>query len=119
MKTPASKEKPQPSIDTSGKWVCYNDFVKRKVPVVVWLLSFVSLLNDTASEMLYPVMPIFLTQVLGAPVFVIGIIEGIAEGSASLFKTFFGYWSDELQKRKPFIVGGYGASALAKIIIAL
>jgi len=93
--------------------------VKRKVPVVVWLLSFVSLLNDTASEMLYPVMPIFLTQVLGAPVFVIGIIEGIAEGSASLFKTFFGYWSDELQKRKPFIVGGYGASALAKIIIAL
>lgn len=93
--------------------------MKRKIPAVVWLLSFVSLLNDTASEMLYPVMPIFITQILGAPVFVVGIIEGIAEGSASLFKTFFGSWSDKIQRRKPFIIGGYGASAVSKIIIAL
>src|ERR1035437_8412403 len=93
--------------------------MKRKIPAVVWFLSFVSLLNDMASEMLYPVMPIFITQVLGAPVFVVGIIEGIAEGSASLCKTFFGFWSDEIQKRKPFVVGGYTASAIAKIIIAL
>jgi len=93
--------------------------VKVKIPAVVWLLGFVSLLNDVASEMLYPVLPIFITQILGAPVFVVGIIEGIAEGSASLFKTFFGFWSDELQKRKPFVVGGYSASAVAKIIIAL
>ena len=93
--------------------------MKVKIPAVVWLLGFVSLLNDVASEMLYPVLPIFITQILGAPVFVVGIIEGIAEGSASLFKTFFGFWSDELQKRKPFVVGGYSASAVAKIIIAL
>ena len=93
--------------------------MKVKIPAVVWLLSFVSLLNDIASEMLYPVLPIFITQILGAPVFVVGIIEGIAEGSASLFKTFFGFWSDELQRRKPFVVGGYSASAVAKIIIAL
>lgn len=93
--------------------------MRRKIPKTVWLLSLVSLLNDTASEMLYPVMPIFITQVLGAPVFVLGIIEGIAEGSAALFKTYFGNLSDKTQRRKPFVVGGYGAGALAKIIIAL
>ena len=93
--------------------------MKVKIPVVVWLLGLVSLLNDVASEMLYPVLPIFITQVLGAPVFVVGIIDGIAEGSASLFKTFFGFWSDKIQKRKPFVVGGYSTSAIAKVIIAL
>jgi MFS family permease len=93
--------------------------MQKKIPTTVWLLSIVSFLNDTASEMLYPVMPIFLTQILGAPVFIVGIIEGIAEGCASLFKTAFGYWSDRLQRRKPFVVGGYGASAISKIIIAL
>lgn len=91
----------------------------KKVPRKVLLLSFVSLLNDTASEMLYPVMPIFITQVLGAPVFVLGIIEGVAEGTAALFKTVFGYWSDKMQRRKPFVVGGYSSSAAAKIIIAV
>ncbi len=89
-----------------------------KIPANVWYLSFVSFFNDTASEMLYPVMPIFITQVLGAPVFVVGLIEGVAEGSASIFKTIFGYWSDRLQRRKPFVIGGYLASAFAKIIIA-
>lgn len=90
----------------------------REIPRVVWFLSFVSFLNDTASEMLYPVMPVFITQVLGAPVFVLGIIEGFAEGGASIFKTVFGYWSDRLQKRKIFVVSGYGSSAVAKVIIA-
>lgn len=89
-----------------------------RIPKVVLLLSVVSFLNDTASEMLYPVMPIFITQVLGAPVFVVGIIEGVAEGTAALFKTYFGSLSDRSQKRKPFIVGGYGGSAVAKVIIA-
>ncbi len=91
----------------------------KNIPKNAWYLSLVSFFNDTASEMLYPVMPIFLTQVLGAPVFVVGIIEGVAEGSASIFKAVFGYYSDLLQKRKPFVVAGYGAGALAKIIIAL
>jgi len=93
--------------------------MRRKIPSTVWLLSLVSFLNDIASEMLYPILPIFLTQVLGASVFVVGIIEGVAEGCASLFKTGFGYWSDRLQKRKSFVVGGYGASAISKVIIAL
>lgn len=90
-----------------------------KIPSQVWFLSLVSLFNDTASEMLYPVMPVFLTSVLGAPVFIVGIIEGIAEGSASIFKAYFGYLSDKIQKRKPFVIAGYGAGALAKIIIAV
>ncbi len=92
---------------------------KLKIPRRVWYLSLVSLFNDTASEMLYPIMPIFLTQVLGAPVFVVGIIEGVAEGMAAFFKAIFGYWSDKLQKRKIFVVSGYGAAALSKVLIAL
>lgn len=91
----------------------------KKIPNSVYLLGLVSFFNDTASEMLYPIMPIFLTQILGAPVFVVGIIEGVAEGTASLLKTYFGYWSDRIQKRKPFIVLGYSLPVLGKIIIAL
>jgi len=93
--------------------------MKNKLPSIVWYLSLVSFLNDTASEMLYPILPIFITQVLGAPVFVLGIIEGVAEGTAAIFKALFGYYSDKLQKRKPFVVAGYGASAISKVIIAL
>src|SRR5579872_7199067 len=93
--------------------------MRKNIPQVVWLLSLVSFFNDTASEMLYPVLPIFVTQVLGAPVFVLGLIEGIAEGSASIFKAWFGYYSDKLQRRKPFVVLGYSASAVSKVIIAL
>ena len=92
---------------------------KEKIPKQVYVLGFVSLFNDIASEMLYPVLPIFLTQVLGAPVFVIGIMEGIAEGTSSILKTFFGYLSDKLNRRKPFVFGGYGLSAISKIMIAV
>ncbi len=90
----------------------------RKIPRTVYLLGLVSLFNDMASEMLYPIMPIFLTDILHAPVFVVGIIEGVAEGSSALFKTWFGYLSDKLQRRKPFVVAGYGSSTIAKVIIA-
>jgi MFS family permease len=91
----------------------------KKIPGSVYILGAVSFFNDMASEMLYPVMPIFLTQVLGAPVAVVGLIEGVADGSAAIFKTIFGRWSDRLGKRKPFVFSGYLASALSKIIIAL
>jgi len=92
---------------------------KIKIPLQVYILGFVSFFNDVASEMLYPILPIFLTQVLHAPVFVVGIIDGVAEGTSSILKTVFGYLSDKLQKRKIFVVAGYGASAISKIIIAL
>jgi len=91
----------------------------KKIPGSVYILGAVSFFNDVASEMLYPIMPIFLTQVLGAPVAIIGIIEGVTEGSAAVFKTIFGRWSDRLGKRKPFVFSGYLASALSKVVIAL
>ncbi|MEI6043548.1 MAG: MFS transporter [Chloroflexota bacterium] len=91
----------------------------KTIPIQVYLLGMVSFFNDISSEMLYPIMPIFLTGVLHAPVFVIGIIDGVAEGISALFKAYFGFLSDKLQKRKPFVVVGYGTSAFAKIIFAL
>lgn len=92
---------------------------KTTIPRQVWILGFVSFFNDIASEMLYPVLPIFLTQILGAPVAVVGLIEGVAEGSGSVFKGLFGRLSDKLGRRKPFVVAGYSCSAVSKVIIAL
>lgn len=91
----------------------------KKIPGSVYILGAVSFFNDVASEMLYPIMPIFLIQVLGAPVAVVGLIEGVADGSAAIFKTIFGRWSDRLGKRKPFVFFGYSASAVSKIVIAV
>lgn len=92
--------------------------MKNRLPGAVYVLGAVSFFNDVASEMLYPVMPIFLTQVLGAPVAVVGLIEGVADGSAAIFKTIFGRWSDRIGKRKPFVFSGYSASAVSKVVIA-
>ncbi len=80
-------------------------------------LGLISLFADISSEMLYPITPIFLTSVLGASMFSVGLIEGMAEGVASLLKTYSGKWSDQLQKRKTFIWLGYLMSALAKPLI--
>jgi len=82
-------------------------------------ISLVSFLNDISSEMVYPVVPIFLVSVLGAPVTIVGLIEGIAESTANLLRIFFGYFSDRSGKRKPFMTGGYLLSALSKLVIAL
>ncbi len=84
----------------------------------VKLLSGVSLAQDAASELLYPLMPILLTTVLGAPVAVVGIIEGVAEGAASLLKYLSGRLSDRVG-RKPAIVAGYGLAGLGKLLIAM
>src|SRR5664279_615652 len=91
----------------------------KKVPFNVFILGLVSFFNDCASEMIYPIVPLFLTQVLHAPVSVIGLIEGIAEGTASLFKFIFGYWSDRIGKRKIFVSAGYGIAAVSKLLIWL
>ena len=89
--------------------------MKRKtIPRQVLLLGFVSLFTDIASEMLYPVTPIFLTAVLGSSMAVVGIIEGIAEVTAALLKGYFGNLSDKIGRRSIFIGLGYGLSALAK-----
>jgi len=90
---------------------------------VTWLtrnvrvLSMVSFLQDTASELLYPLLPIYLTTVLGAPPSVVGAIEGAAEGAASVTKMAVGPLGDRFAKR-PLIATGYGMAALGKVIVA-
>lgn len=83
----------------------------------VRLLSAVSFLQDAASELLYPLLPIYLTAVLGAPPAVVGAVEGAAEGAASLTKLASGPLGDRFAKR-PLIATGYGMAALGKVIVA-
>ncbi|WP_432327135.1 MFS transporter [Mucilaginibacter sp. P25] len=84
----------------------------------VWILSFISLLTDVASEMLYPIMPIYLKSI-GFSVLLIGILEGIAEATAGLSKGYFGKVSDSSGRRAPFIRLGYTLSALSKPLMAV
>lgn len=91
----------------------------KKIPRTVFILGLVSFFNDLASEMIYPIVPIFLTTTLGAPVMVVGLIEGIAEATASLMKFVAGYISDLVRKRKIFVVAGYSLGAISKLLIAL
>lgn len=88
--------------------------MKVKISKQVFILGMVSLFTDIASEMLYPVTPIFLTAVLGSSMAIVGLIEGIAEVTAGLLKGYFGNLSDKLGKRSIFFVLGYGISAIAK-----
>jgi MFS family permease len=85
----------------------------------VFVLGLVSFFNDVASEMIYPLVPIFLTRVLGAPVAIVGLIEGIAESTASILKIISGWLSDKWQKRKIFVVFGYSFSAASKALLSL
>jgi MFS family permease len=83
----------------------------------VRVLSAVSFLQDTASELLYPLLPIYLTTVLGAPAAVVGAVEGAAEGAASLTKLAAGPLGDRFARR-PLIATGYGMAALGKVMVA-
>ncbi len=85
-----------------------------KIPRTVWVLGFTSLLNDTSSEMIHAVLPLFLTTSLGASVLTVGAIEGIAEATASILKVFSGAISDYWQRRKGLAVLGYGLSTAMK-----
>ena len=85
----------------------------------VGILGITSFFTDISSEMLYPVIPIFLTSVLGAPMSIVGLIEGVAESTASILKGVSGWLSDRFRKRLPFVVGGYTLSALAKPVLYL
>src|SRR4249919_1630514 len=84
----------------------------------IWILSLISLLTDVASEMLYPIMPIYLKSI-GFSVLLIGILEGIAEATAGLSKGYFGKLSDNSRKRVPFVQLGYALSALSKPMMAV
>jgi MFS family permease len=85
---------------------------------VLWL-SVVSLLNDTASEMIYPLLPLFLVGTLGAGAAFVGVIEGMAESTASLLKLASGWWSDRVHRRKPLVVWGYSLATFARPLVGV
>lgn len=89
----------------------------KNITRTVWVLSFVSLFTDMASEMLYPIMPIYL-KTIGFSIVLIGILEGVAEAIAGLSKGYFGKLSDNSGKRVPFVRIGYGLSAISKPMMA-
>jgi MFS family permease len=91
----------------------------RRIPRSVWALGLVSLLTDTSSEMVNALLPLYLVSVLGASTLMVGVIEGIAEATASIVKILSGAFSDRLGKRKPIVATGYGLSALTKPLFPL
>lgn len=91
----------------------------KKVPRNVFFLGLISFFNDLASEMIYPIVPLFLTTVLKTSVPVVGFIEGLVEAVASITKYFFGAFSDYLKKRKVFVAWGYSFAAVSKLLIGL
>ena len=91
----------------------------RQIPRGVWALGLVSLLMDTSSEMIHAILPIYLVTVLGTSTFMVGLIEGIAEATASSVKIFSGALSDRLGKRKPIVATGYGLAAITKLVFPL
>ena len=90
----------------------------KNLPRTVWLIGLISLVNDSASEMLYPLIPLYLASVLMAGPRALGIIEGIAEATASLLKLFSGVVVDRTRRAKPWIVFGYGLAGLGRPLIA-
>src|SRR5512140_1739122 len=88
-----------------------------RLPRNVWVMSAPSLLNDISSERLLNLIPFFLANILGVRTTIIGLIEGIAETTASLLKIVFGALSDRFGKRKPFAVAGYALSAFTKPLL--
>ncbi|MFL6200773.1 MAG: MFS transporter [Thermoanaerobaculia bacterium] len=85
----------------------------------VLALSVVSFLTDVASDMTYPLLPLFLSTVLGASATAVGAIEGAAESTAALLKLASGWWSDRVRRRKPLVLAGYGIASLIRPLIGL
>ncbi len=88
------------------------------LPRAIWLLGLVSFCNDAASELVYPLVPLYLASVLLAGPRALGLIEGIAEATGSLLKLFAGVLADRTHSTKPWVVGGYGLAALARPLLA-
>ena len=85
----------------------------------VYALGAVSFFTDVSSEMIYPLLPIFLTTVLGASAGFIGVIEGTAESTAALLKLASGWWSDRIERRKPLVVAGYVLASIVRPLVAI
>lgn len=91
----------------------------KKLTRNVIVLGLVSLCNDASSEMIYPLLPMFLMVTLGASAEMLGVIEGIAESTAAVLKLFSGWLSDKLKKRKAIIFSGYSLSAFTRPLMAV
>ena len=89
------------------------------LPRTVWLIGLISLFNDSASEMIYPLMPLYLASVLMAGPKALGIIEGVAEATSSIFKLVSGVIVDRTKKAKPWIVIGYTLASIGKPLIVI
>ncbi len=96
-----------------------NHTPSRRLHRNVKLLGWASCLNDIASEMIYPLMPQFLIGVLGGNRFHLGLIEGVADSTASLLKLFAGAWSDRLGSRRRFVIAGYALAALSRPVMSI
>lgn len=92
--------------------------VLRAIPRGIWALGFVSLFMDLSSELIHSLLPVFMVTVLGASAVTVGIVEGIAEATASITKIFSGVISDRLGKRKALVAIGYGLAAITKPLFA-
>lgn len=90
----------------------------RGLPRTVWLIGLISLVNDSASEMLYPLLPLYLASVLMAGPRVLGLIEGVAEATAALLKLFSGVVVDRTRNAKPWMVVGYAMAGFSRPLIA-
>jgi MFS family permease len=99
--------------DRAGLWRRY-----RQLPRNVFAISLVSLLNDSSSEIIYPLLPLFLSVTIGASPAVVGLIEGAAESVSSLLKLFAGHFSDRRRKRKGFVVFGYALAGFTRPLLA-
>lgn len=109
--TPQGPTKPDAPMGRKSVW--------RQIPKGIWALGFVSLLMDISSEMIHALLPVYLVTVLGTSTLTVGIIEGIAEATASITKVFSGALSDWLGKRKLLAALGYGLAAFTKPIFPL
>jgi len=89
------------------------------LPQPIRLLGWVSLLTDAATEAVYPLLPVFITQVLGGPPVALGIVEGAADATSSILKVVAGRWSDRAGVRKPIVVLGYSLSSLVRPFVAI
>ncbi len=89
------------------------------IPRPVWVLGWVSFFADLSSELIYPIIPIFLTVTLGAPATAVGVTEGVAEATANVTRLFSGRWSDRAGARKPFVVAGYSLAAAGKLVLCV